>query len=52
MKLAIVALGLGKDPLIMVNCAANLVIQVTSLLLQTDHVPDKATIMITHIFWF
>ena len=40
MKLAIVALGLRKDSLIMVNCAANLVIQVPTLLFQTDLVPD------------
>jgi len=40
MKPAIVALGLGKDYLIMVNCAANLVIQVLTLLFQTDLVPD------------
>jgi len=40
MKLAIVALGLGKVSLIMVNCAANLVIQVPTLLFQTDLVPD------------
>jgi len=40
MKLAIVALGLGKVSLIMVNCAANSVIQVPTLLFQTDLVPD------------
>jgi len=40
MKLAIVALGLETDSLIMVNCAANLVIQVPTLLFQTDLVPD------------
>ena len=40
MKLAIVALGLGKVSLIMVNCAPNLVIQVPTLLFQTDLVPD------------
>jgi len=40
MKLAIVALDLEKDPLIMVNCAANSVIQVPTLLFQTDLVPD------------
>jgi len=32
MKLAIVMLGLGNDSLIMVNCAANLVIQDPTLL--------------------
>ena len=40
MKLAIVALDLGKDSLITVNCAANSVIQVPTLLFQTDLVPD------------
>jgi len=40
MKLAIVALGLEKDSLIMVNCAAILVIQVPTLLFQTVLVPD------------
>jgi len=41
MKLAIVALGLGKESLIvMVNCAANLVVRVPTLLFQTDLVAD------------
>jgi len=34
------ALDLGKDSLIMVNCVANSVIQVPTLLFQTDLVPD------------
>ena len=38
-KDAIVALGLGKVSLIMMNCAANLVIQDPTLLFQTDLVP-------------
>jgi len=43
MKLAIVALDLGKDSQIMVNSAANSVIQVPTLLFQADLVPDGRT---------
>ena len=41
MKLAIVALGLGKESLIMMNCAANLVVDDPTLLFQTELVRAK-----------
>ena len=40
MKLAIVALGFRIDPPILMNCAANLVVEDPTLLFQTDLVPD------------
>ena len=47
MKLAIVALGLGKDSLIMVNCAANLVMQDPGVVLRPLLVPDPHRVSLT-----
>jgi len=43
-KLAIVALGLGMDSLIMMNSAANFVVEDPTLLFQADLVPDGSAV--------